>query len=303
MKTYESYVIDTNVINYKVLYAIQNSFSENDLNPHSEQFKKAIYYAKLSFEWVNRLGFLPDCEKAKSVVWVGDSKPYWRAEVVPDYKSNRKVKPHFFSYLSQISQRFHPLTVYGYEADDVAALMQQVFYEDDRFHELNLVTVDTDWMGLCNDVHGNVVNWIDVGGYPPRVRNREETWYWIKSKFKKTSQFKLSPLDDFHASEIWDFKAMAGDPSDNLPWGTDVSLISLLEPPEKHKLWKRGTNRVAATQRLEHVTNDNKGVERLEHEMAKLGMEPPITVIEENSKISDKYEPVDALNVLGESVN
>jgi len=89
----------------------------------------------------------------------------------------------------------------------------------------NLATVDSDWMGLISPR----TMWFCLKGYEPRVRHSEESINGWATRRLKTALT--------HPSQLWDVKSTQGDKSDNLPAGSPLDVISLLEPPDQYKLW------------------------------------------------------------------
>lgn len=115
------------------------------------------------------------------------------------------------------------LSCKGYEADDMASLVVRACPDE----EIVLLTIDSDWLGLCNDK----VTWVCAIGYPPRVRFMADGSLnaWAAKRLKATVE---SPRD------IWALKAAQGDPSDNLPSGSPLGVIDLLEPVPEYDLFK-----------------------------------------------------------------
>lgn len=158
--------------------------------------------------------------------------------LVVHYKAGRKLPEASFTKLKGeiqklvASQKWRSIREPGYEADDLAAALVMVnrsLPEADR-NQIILGTVDADWMGLV-DVQ---TTWFCLHGWTPRVRNLDNGAvslnFWCQKRLKKTVD---------HPEEIWDLKTVQGDKSDNLPPNSPIEVISLVAPPEEHRLWQR----------------------------------------------------------------
>lgn len=146
------------------------------------------------------------------------------------YKAGRKFPPKGFNtfklnLLSSFRKAGCPIfSLKGFEADDLAAGLS--LHNPDR--KILYLTVDSDWMGL---IEPGRTGWLCMAGYSPRHRyNLETVNEWA---VKRLGTVLSKP------SDIWAVKAEQGDKSDNLPKGTPVSLISLLEPLAGYEAWKQ----------------------------------------------------------------
>lgn len=157
----------------------------------------------------------------------GDDAPkYWRHGIVPSYKGGRRPKPESWNavtlagYLVAENQGIPVVSSPTFEADDVIAR-----YVRDRanYPTVGLVgiwSVDTDLTQLVTD-EGVPVIWYDAGPWEPLYRDVEGVReHWLR----RYKHLIASP------KEIADYKAQHGDPSDNLPAGTDLGVISLWDP-------------------------------------------------------------------------
>lgn len=162
-------------------------------------------------------------------IWCMDSKPYWRRDIEPEYKANRD---HWGSLdvgfvLDRLKRLQLPsLAFEGFEADDVAAAMVKHLSYDHLF----LLTTDSDWMGMVQD---NVTCLSPL--HEPRIRTSLEAWAWLRRHHanlsaRMRSRYEVPHPDGFNPEEIWRFKSIMGDASDNLPPDTPLCLISLFEP-------------------------------------------------------------------------
>jgi len=163
-----------------------------------------------------------------SVVWCLDRKPYWRERFEPGYKGTRG------GHHLDISPTIGLLESLGcsviecreFEADDMAAAAIRILPETQHY----LLTTDSDWMGM---VSKRVTMLSPL--HEPRVRQPVQAWGWLKGKHSqlpKCQQIKWTVPDvvGFDPQEIWKFKSVYGDASDNLPANCHPGLINLFNP-------------------------------------------------------------------------
>jgi hypothetical protein len=166
-------------------------------------------------------------------------KPRKPAAIKPiAYKGGRKELTAFHSMIRVVMskeverQGWTVLSAKGYEADDLAAALVHLNAGKDLIW---LLTIDTDWLGLVSDN----VKWFCTSGHQPRVRGDiKQINVWSQQRFK---------LDLETPRAIWDYKALVGDTSDNLPYYSPLEVIDLLAPPEEFCLWL-DPNKVAPIQ-------------------------------------------------------
>ena len=156
---------------------------------------------------------------------------YWRHLICPDYKGGRKPKPDLWDELTTsgyrvMAQLGFPICKEHYmEADDIIA--QFVRQRDAQKSSAMVIwTVDTDLLQLVDDVPPVPVVWYNKP-YQPYYRDKSVAKsYWLK-RWK-------TPID--HPRDIAAFKAEFGDSSDNLPPGSPIGVIDLLNPMEYPKM-------------------------------------------------------------------
>lgn len=186
---------------------------------------------------------------------------YWRDDLVKKdsgnkYKTGRKKKSlNWYSILERVLTIFKSLNIPmvglpTYEADDVAALI--VKCAKDRGVAVDLFTVDSDWMGLIDEP--NNILWLNMANYPPKVRfYLKDINEWSNRRLKETLE---------KPSDIWTVKAAQGDASDNLPSGTNIGLIDLLNPVEGYDLYKTcphvGYRALEQALKLDFPSTDNE---------------------------------------------
>jgi 5'-3' exonuclease, N-terminal resolvase-like domain len=220
---------------------------------------KAQLLQTMSLDWMGTLKpseaqIVLVCDRKSKTYATLDGYPgYWRTqylqrpEVVADiprkrkadqgkpisYKGGRKYPEPGFTKLKEhllklcVQQKFSIVSVDGFEADDIAAAycVLNARLPEDLQHDITLVTVDSDWVGLVSPK----VRWFCMSGYFPRLRDDLVTInYWANKRLGVSVS---------NPSDIWDIKVNQGDKSDNLPPGSPIEVISLFQPPLEFRLW------------------------------------------------------------------
>lgn len=148
-------------------------------------------------------------------------------ELAIHYKGGRKFPEYNFTKLKKsihhITQAvgWNSLRVKGYEADDLAASIVKI---SDGHYKVVLLTVDSDWLGLLN----NTTSWYCMHGYYPQQRDITNYNVWVEKRLGVTFDCP---------TELWRYKSIHGDKSDNLPKGSPIEVIDLLNPPAEYCLW------------------------------------------------------------------
>ena len=242
------FIIDTQVVLHQIASALERRFGVDPLEP--ERQVTAGLFVQSAISHINNLGWIPYFQQVAHeclVVWVDDSKPYWRASAYPKYKGNRSLKPHYKTLYGLTCYHFNesaaPISVIrfpAYEADDIAAAIVRLWLESSRqmLTQIHLCTVDSDWHGLIADP---AIFWLGTRDFVPRVRTRAEVYNWLTSQWNKQSKRKkglwtLPGYQDFHPDHIWDWKSAVGDKADNLPEGAPRHMIDLMHPPRTNDL-------------------------------------------------------------------
>lgn len=151
------------------------------------------------------------------IVVLSDKKPYWRTQVYPEYKGNRpKYKDDNFALVESIGRSIVPnmLELEGLEADDWAGVLVMYHCQQETRPELELRTVDTDWLQLVSDT----VVWSNYGRHLPQYRGTAEAINWTYEK--------LGVLIT-EAKDIAKVKYQLGDKVDNIPPKHSTDLVSL----------------------------------------------------------------------------
>ncbi len=258
-------IVDFRVMSWKIYSFISSLSIEND-----KVFKNVVKSL-----WVNILNRGPDCmDYFESTVIVvdddGNTKPYWRKDVFPDYKQNRKQKPDLLGTISSIGLEYvtnpknliHYISYPGFEADDLAGalVLCKRLYENTKYNRhIYLYTVDSDWMQLVS----NGVTWINSGPWEPRIRSTQETIKWTKKRLKRDIQ---AP------SEIVQIKSEQGDNSDNLPPNCDPGLIDLVNPLYKTYHFELLWNRIKRAYLDPHPSNQIHHLEKAKQYLTSKGI-------------------------------
>lgn len=152
-------------------------------------------------------------------VFVIDRKPYWRVDVFPAYKGNRK--PYTDPLLMQtfevgFEMGIPALAEDGLEADDWAGILCMYQRIANPRVPMYLNTTDTDWTQLVDDEYEIV--WVNYGKHTPYIRRASEVSEWA---WKRHNILITEPV------EIIELKSQLGDSSDNIPKNLEVDIISL----------------------------------------------------------------------------
>src|SRR5919112_6820853 len=187
------YLIDGYSLLYRAFYALPQSIATTSGLPTNALYGFTSMVLKLIGGTEEEVGI--------GVVWDG-GKPQFRMEIFPEYKAQRTSMPEELKvqldHLDQILEAMNITTVRaeGFEADDVLATLSRRIPEG---VELMVLTGDQDAMQLVDD---NVkVLRTTRGVSETRTYGREEV----------IEEYGVTP------EQIPDYKALVGDPSDNIP--------------------------------------------------------------------------------------
>jgi len=178
--------------------------------------------------WIDRRLFLASSFGVRPL-WLIDSKPYWRSRYEPEYKATRHTSKRLdvSACLNAIAADCHTLGMAEFEADDLAGAIAGLGCE------AYLLSTDTDWSGLVSDC-------VTVLSpcHEPHIRQPIHVWSWLKKKHDQLPKYKqgrwqLPRYQEFEPRDVFRFKCIFGDASDNLPEGCHPGLIDLIEPIEK----------------------------------------------------------------------
>ncbi|CAN5193160.1 DNA polymerase I [soil metagenome] len=186
------YLIDGYSLLYRAFYALPQSIATTSGLPTNALYGFTSMILKLLDS---------DEEVGLGVVW-DSGKPRFRLEVYPEYKAQRSSMPEELrvqlDHLDEILEAMNipAVRAEGFEADDVLATLSRRISED---VQLKIVTGDQDAMQL---VDGQVkVLRTTRGVSETKEYGREEV----------IEEYGVTP------EQIPDYKALTGDPSDNIP--------------------------------------------------------------------------------------
>src|SRR3990170_2069053 len=187
------YLIDGYSLLYRAFYALPQSIVTTSGLPTNALYGFTSMLLKLLGE--------EDEEVGLGVVWDA-GKPAFRMEIYPEYKAQRSSMPEELQaqldHLDQILEAMNipALRAEGFEGDDVLATLSKRVPEGT---ELGIVTGDQDAMQL---VDGNVKVLRTTRGVSElKSYGRDEV----------IEEYGVTP------EQIPDYKALTGDPSDNIP--------------------------------------------------------------------------------------
>ena len=147
------------------------------------------------------------------VIIAWDSGRSFRHSLYSEYKANRPPKPDDWSVEFDLGQRmcdragFYSIRAQGFEADDVIFTLSQT-----AGVPVLIFSADRDMLQLVNGERGVMVERLSVrsvGSGASRARSTRRVRYTCEADVQRD----LGVLP----SQVVDYKALAGDPSDNIP--------------------------------------------------------------------------------------
>jgi DNA polymerase-1 len=184
-------VIDGNAVIYRSFYAVRSDLSCNG------QPTNAVYgFFSVLFKVINEL------EPQYLMVALDRPEPTFRHKLTADYKAKRIKQPdELYSQIPIIKQilaamEIPVLELAGYEADDIIGTVVSNVPEDIQCY---IVTGDKDSFQLVND---------------------KVSVYWLKQGLQKTVILDEGGVEQalgLEPRQVIDYKALRGDPSDNIP--------------------------------------------------------------------------------------
>lgn len=190
-----------------LLYRAYHAFPKELTDPHGNPIGAVYGFSRVLLSTLKTLK--PTCV----AVCFDLSGPTFRHKKYPEYKANRSKMPED---LAMQIERTHQVVEYlefpiytaeAYEADDViGTLARQVVENGDT--EVTILTGDQDILQLIND---------QVSVYSPASPPKSPTLFTPK-KFEEKYGFK--------PSQMIEYKALRGDPSDNIPGVPGIGDVS-----------------------------------------------------------------------------
>jgi hypothetical protein len=177
-------------------------------------------------------------------LFMGDSRPYWRMFLDPNYKANRPKRSLAFPKLLALKEYKDSLYAENFEYDDLIGLIWRMWPKLQYQFDLWLnVTVDSDHMMILTD---STVGILDCKGFLPPYRSASTCWIWVQNQLKSKYQTKKNKVEleaiiealdstqpDYWARVIRTFKHRCGDKTDNVPpMAPEYMTNILMRPPE-----------------------------------------------------------------------
>ena len=159
------------------------------------------------YDYIRTVESLAKSYNAGQIIVLADGGSFYRKEIFPEYKANRKEKyadqteqeakefemfmAEFSNTLTLLKEKYPVFQFKGVEADDIAAYIVKEFDYDDCW----LISSDKDWDLLIND---KVSRFSTVTRKETTVHNWDEHY-------------------DFEIPDYITFKCLTGDKGDNVP--------------------------------------------------------------------------------------
>jgi len=159
------------------------------------------------YDYIRTVESLAKSYNAGQIIVLADGGSFWRKEIFPEYKANRKEKyaeqteqeakefemfmAEFTNTLTLIREKYPVFQFRGVEADDIAAYIVKKFDYDDCW----LISSDKDWDLLISD---KVSRFSTVTRKETTIHNWDEHY-------------------DFEIPDYITFKCLTGDKGDNVP--------------------------------------------------------------------------------------
>ena len=185
-------IIDSHSLIHRAYHALPKTFTTKDGKTTNAVFGFTRMLLKL----------IDELEPAYLAATFDSPGPTFRTEMAPTYKAHRKPADkelvEQFAYVEEVVEAMgiHRLRLGGYEADDLIATLVAQFGTS---HEVVIVTGDSDLMQLVNN---------QIRVYYPTKGISTGAMFGHDAVVQK---FSLEP------QQIVDYKALRGDPSDNIP--------------------------------------------------------------------------------------
>lgn len=188
-------LVDGNALIYRAFHA----FPPNLTTPAGEQINAVYGFARIFFGAIRAL-------RPSHVALAFDLKgPTFRHEQYDQYKATRAAMPEGLAgqipRVWEIAEKLEaPIyTAEGFEADDVIGTVARQLTENDPEMRVIILSSDQDLLQLVTD---------RVGVYAPAIAPKKPTLFTPQAVEEK---YGFSPI------QMIEYKALRGDPSDNLP--------------------------------------------------------------------------------------
>jgi 5'-3' exonuclease len=253
------HIIDTSVIQYQILHCLESLAPNGAVHSdHLETYEDAVSLCVKSLEALTY-----ECDK---MLWVGDSKPYFRKEIIPEYKAGRTPKPDCYHNIASTVDSIHDVwRIRTMEADDLVALIATKSSQD-----CLIWTVDGDLMQLISPK----VSWFNCAQWEPRLRAWGNWQEWFVKR--KVAQKYWKKSSGPHEA-ICSWKYTLGDKADNYGKQAPQIVYDLLKSPVFEMVTD---DELAYRIETAYVPNWIQG-EAAYRQLTELGFKPPVLKVGE----------------------
>jgi DNA polymerase-1 len=248
-------IIDGHSIAFRAYHSFPDSFRD----PQGESVQVVYGFLSILFKQI------ADLQPEMVAIAFDEGRPQ-REEWFPDYKAGRQdIDPNVQEQVLRLYPVLEALDiplflVDGYEADDIIATLARQATEDESFHTI-ILTGDRDLFGVIGP-RTTVL-------YPTRSMSEAERY----DAARLHARWGIEP------AQVADFKALVGDPSDNIPgvrgigekgatallqrFGTLEAIYDNLDtvtPPRARNALQQGRDNAFLSQRLARLDDHVPGV-------------------------------------------
>lgn len=200
-------LIDASSLIYKAYFAIPNTLT----NASGEAINAVYGFMSMIIRLIQK-------EKPDMLAIAFDKKgPTFRHKAYVEYKTNRAKTPEeLHAQIPLIKEILHEINVpcfemAGYEADDVLGSMAKQISKERSDYYVKIVSGDKDILQLVDDRILVLLSKVGISNLRPYTN------------LEVRNEFSLTP------KQIIDFKALAGDKSDNIPGLSGVGKITAVK--------------------------------------------------------------------------
>jgi 5'-3' exonuclease len=255
------HIIDTSVIQYQVLHSLESLAPNGTVHSdHLETYEDAVSLCVKSLEALTYEG--------DKMIFVGDSKPYFRKEIIPEYKAGRTPKPDCYHNISAVVDSIHDIwRIRTMEADDIVALLAVKSNTD-----CLIWTIDSDLMQLISPK----VSWFNTAHWEPRLRSWG-TWQEWFIKRRVAQKYWKKATGPHEAICSW--KYTLGDKADNYGKQSPQVVYDLLKSPVFDMVTD---DELSYRVETAYVPNRSQG-EAAYRQLIDLGFKPPVLKVGETA--------------------
>ena len=246
----------------------------------------------ICFGFLNSLLQVIELQQPQCVAIAFDlAEPTFRKEADSNYKANRQETPEdFIPDMANLQQLLAALnlniaTKAGYEADDVLGTLAQKAAQEG--YQVKIVSGDRDLFQLVDDERNIEILYLD----PKAFRNTKKN-YTEFNRDAVIAKLKVTP------EQVVDYKALCGDPSDNIPGVKGVGEKTAVKLLEKYQnldaIYENLDNIKGAVKKKLAADKDNAFHSRY---LAKIVVDVPIKINLEDYQFNN-FNPQAAIPLL-----